>query len=147
MKIGINSGPAIIGNVGTEQRHNYTAVGETVNIAARLESVPGHYGCGLVIGGTTAEMVADSHLVCQLDRLQVRGKTEAISVYQVLCPRAAAEQAELSYVSAYSRALNAYRSRDFGRAAAWRSLGLDRPEFGAAPLFMAELSEKRAVSG
>src|SRR5262249_27240955 len=59
VKIGMNSGPAVVGNVGTEHRYNYTAVGETVNVASRLESVPGIYGCQIVIGPRTAELVRD----------------------------------------------------------------------------------------
>src|SRR5262249_45233570 len=54
VKIGLNSGRAVVGNVGAEDRFNYTAVGETVNIAARLESVPGDYGCRIVVGPATA---------------------------------------------------------------------------------------------
>src|SRR6202162_4685934 len=53
VKIGLNSGRAVVGNVGAEKRYNYTAVGETVNIASRLESVPGDYGCPIGVRPTT----------------------------------------------------------------------------------------------
>jgi class 3 adenylate cyclase/CHASE2 domain-containing sensor protein len=57
IKIGIHSGPAVVGNVGSAKRYNYTAVGETVNIAARLEGLPGVYGNSLLLGPTTGREV------------------------------------------------------------------------------------------
>ena len=73
IKIGLHSGPAIVGNVGSERRYNYTAVGETVNIASRLEGLPGIYGCPLLVGDTTR------------DRLSERiGKLRAARMDQVL---------------------------------------------------------------
>src|SRR5260370_32240358 len=73
VKIGINTGPAVVGNVGAPKRYNYTAVGETVNIAARLESVPEDYGCRIVVGPATAAAIADRFLLCELGWLQGKG--------------------------------------------------------------------------
>ena len=67
VKIGLNSGPAVVGNVGTVRRYNYTAVGETVNVASRLESVPTLFGCQVVIGPLTAELARDEFLMRELD--------------------------------------------------------------------------------
>jgi adenylate cyclase len=84
LKIGINSGPAVVGKVGAPERYNYTSVGETVNIAARLESLPGDYGCKIVIGTATAKAIEDRFLVCELDWMKVKGKAEAFPVYELL---------------------------------------------------------------
>ena len=117
VKIGVHSGPATMGNVGWARRFNYTAIGETVNIAARLESVPGDYTCRLVVGETTAAAAADAFLFCELDWLRVKGKREPIAVYEPLA------ETEQSYAAAYAKALGAYRAADFAAAhAQWSAL-------------------------
>src|SRR5262249_51872906 len=65
VKIGVNSGVAMVGNVGTQGRYNYTTVGETVNIAARLESVPEIYACQVVVAPETAVLTQDTFLLCE----------------------------------------------------------------------------------
>jgi adenylate cyclase len=126
VKIGVHSGPATMGNVGWARRFNYTAIGETVNIAARLESVPGDYACRLVVGETTAAAAADAFLFCELDWLRVKGKKEPIAIYE---PLADTEQA---YAAAYAKALAAYRNGDFAAAhAQWSTLAY--PGEGSGP--------------
>jgi class 3 adenylate cyclase len=110
LKIGINSGPAVVGNVGAPQRYNYTAVGETVNIAARLEGVPGDYGCNIVVGPATAKAIEDRFLVCELDLIKVKGKTEAFPVYELLGEKTAEDRAGLAYLAQYGAALACYRA-------------------------------------
>src|SRR6201999_3201673 len=116
VKIGINTGPAVVGNVGAPKRYNYTAVGETVNIAARLESVPDDYGCRIVVGPNTAAAIADRFVLCELDWIKVKGKVEAITVYELLSEKTAAAPAQLTYVAEYHTALEYYRAGDFAEA-------------------------------
>ena len=117
VKVGVHSGPATMGNVGWARRFNYTAIGETVNIAARLESVPGDYACRLVVGETTAAAAGEAFLFCELDWLRVKGKREPIAIHE---PLAETEQA---YAAAYAKALAAYRAADFAAAhAQWSTL-------------------------
>ena len=113
VKIGLCSGLATVGNVGTPKRFNYTAVGETVNIASRLESLPGTYGCRIVIAEETARRVADRMLLCELDRVRVKGKDQPLTVYEPLVDIAVATAADRAYVEAYHRGLERYRARDF----------------------------------
>src|SRR5262249_21667053 len=80
VKVGINTGAAVVGNVGAAKRYNYTAVGETVNIAARLESVPEDYGCRIVVGPSTAAAIADRFVLCEVDGMRGRGKEDAFAV-------------------------------------------------------------------
>ena len=123
VKIGLNSGRAVVGNVGAERRYNYTAVGETVNIAARLESVPGDYACRIVIGPATAAAIKDRFVVNELDWIKVKGKEEAIAVYELVAARAAADTAVPAYIDAYRAALERYRAGDFAAAEeGWRRL-------------------------
>ena len=122
VKIGINSGPATVGNVGAPKRYNYTAVGETVNIASRLESVPGDYGCRVVLGPRAAALAGGAFLLNELDWIKVKGKREPLAVFELVCDMAKAGAVERAYVSAYATALAAYRRRDFVAAQAlWQA--------------------------
>jgi adenylate cyclase/guanylate cyclase len=141
VKIGLNSGPAIAGNVGAPERYNYTAVGETVNIAARLESVPEDYGCRVVIGPNTAAAIGDHFAICELDWIKVKGKDAAFSVYQLIGEKSSVNDAELASLAQYEAALKRYRAGDFAVAEEiWRAEA-GHPNPGAAatspPLAMA----------
>jgi class 3 adenylate cyclase/CHASE2 domain-containing sensor protein len=140
VKIGLNSGPAVVGNVGAEKRYNYTAVGETVNIAARLESVPGDYACRIVVGPATAAAIRDRFVLNELDWIKVKGKEEPLAVYELVAERDAADAAVLAYPERYRDALERYRSGDFAAAEqCWRR-EVRHPFLGSAspPFVMAE---------
>jgi adenylate cyclase len=113
VKIGINTGPAVVGNVGAPNRYNYTAVGEIVNIAARLESVPEDYGCRIVVGPATAAAIADRFALCELDWIKVKGKDEAFSVFQLVGEKSSAASDEILYLEQYRAGLERYRAGDF----------------------------------
>jgi class 3 adenylate cyclase len=116
VKIGINTGPAVVGNVGAPKRYNYTAVGETVNIGARLESVPEDYGCRIVVGPATAAAIADRFALCELDWIKVKGKDEAFSVFQLIGEKSSVDPAESCYREQYRAGLERYRAGDFAAA-------------------------------
>jgi len=78
--IGINTGPCVIGNMGGEKRFDYSAIGDAVNVAARLESSTRKYTEDVLIGETTAKAV-QPFLVQPLDSIEVKGKSERLSVY------------------------------------------------------------------
>ncbi len=141
VKIGLNTGPAVIGNVGAPKRYNYTAVGETVNIAARLEGVPEDYGCRIVVGPNTAAAIGDRFVLCELDWIKVKGKDTAFSVYQLISEKSTANGAGFASLAQYEAGLKCYRAGDFAAAEKiWRSEA-DHPNPGAAgtspPLVMA----------
>lgn len=123
VKIGINSGPVVVGNVGTARRYNYTAVGETVNVASRLEGVPTLYGCPIVVGPRTAELAGDDILFRELDAVQVKGRALPLSVFEPLADRGAATPAQCELAKRYGEALVHYRAMRFGEALAlWEAL-------------------------
>jgi adenylate cyclase len=123
IKIALNTGPAVIGNVGAAKRYNYTAIGETVNVAARLESVPEDYGCAIVVGPRTAAAIADRFVLCELDWIRVKGKEEAFSVYELITEQSTASPAERAYPARFQAALERYRIGDFATAQQlWRFL-------------------------
>jgi class 3 adenylate cyclase len=138
VKIGINTGPAVVGNVGAPKRYNYTAVGETVNIAARLESVPEDYGCRIVVGPVTAAAIADRFVLCELDWIKVKGKDEAFSVFQLISGKSTAEPAEMRYREQYGTGLERYRAGDFATAEdIWRHEVTGSIPLSSAALIMA----------
>ena len=144
VKMGLNSGPAVIGNVGAPGRYNYTAIGETVNVAARLEGIPHDYGCPIVIGPATATAIADRFVVCELDWIQVKGKAEPIAIYELLAARGVEDEPAGRYASDYAAALTFYRQGDFaGAEAAWRPLRY--PQASADPSTPPEIMAARCA--
>jgi adenylate cyclase len=123
VKIGVNSGFAVVGNVGTERRYNYTAVGETVNVASRLESVPGLYGCAVVVSERTAELARETLVFRELDRIRVKGREAPLAIFEPLAEVSAADPGVRARAAAYEAALAAYREMRFEEAtAAWTAL-------------------------
>jgi adenylate cyclase len=123
VKIGLNSGPAVVGNVGTDKRYNYTAVGEMVNIAARLESVPVLYACQIVIGPRTAELAGAEFLLRELDAIQVKGRDAPLVVFEPLAEQAQATLDQRARAQRFAEALAHYRAMRFTEAAAiWEAL-------------------------
>ena len=84
MGLGINTGSVVVGNMGSDQRFDYTCLGDSVNLAARLEGQSKPYGVKLVLGARTAEQVCEEFNVVELDSIAVKGKTEPVSIYTVV---------------------------------------------------------------
>ena len=84
MGLGINTATVVVGNMGSDQRFDYTCLGDGVNLAARLEGQSKPYGVKLVVGPQTAESVGDVYQVIELDLIAVKGKTKPVSIYTVL---------------------------------------------------------------
>ena len=81
MGLGINSASVVVGNMGSDQRFDYTCLGDGVNLAARLEGQSKNYGVRIVLGTTTAKYVKDEYDVLELDNIAVKGKTEGVTIY------------------------------------------------------------------
>jgi adenylate cyclase len=84
MGLGINTATVVVGNMGSDQRFDYTCLGDGVNLAARLEGQTKPYGVKLIVGPQTAESVGDVYQVVELDLIAVKGKTEPVSIFTVL---------------------------------------------------------------
>ena len=84
MGLGINTDTVVVGNMGSDQRFDYTCLGDGVNLASRLEGQSKPYGVKIIIGPKTAEYVQETYQVIELDLLAVKGKTEPVKIYTVL---------------------------------------------------------------
>jgi len=81
MGLGINSASVVVGNMGSDQRFDYTCLGDGVNLASRLEGQSKPYGVKIVLGQRTAELVKDTYPVAELDCIAVKGKTQGVKIY------------------------------------------------------------------
>ncbi len=136
MRIGINTGPVVVGNLGSKDRFAYTVIGDAVNLAARLEPVNRLYGTGIMLSGATAALVAGRIPLREVDRVRVKGKTEPTGLFSP------SEDAAL--VAATDAAIAAYRSRDWDAAeAAWRRVDAIKPGDGIAIEYLGRIEVNR----
>jgi adenylate cyclase len=110
MGLGINTDTVVVGNMGSDQRFDYTCLGDGVNLAARLEGQSKPYGVKIILGPKTAEYVRDQYQVIELDLIAVKGKTEPARIYTVV------EKKDTAAERAHIRFLDAYRNGEWGRA-------------------------------
>jgi len=116
MRVGLNSGPAVVGNMGSKTRFDYTMLGDAVNLAARLEGVNKQFGTYTMISANTlAELPADSGFACrELSRIAVVGKKIPVTVYEPM--RIAEYQARRATLEAFAAALALYYAGKFNEA-------------------------------
>jgi adenylate cyclase len=116
VRIGINTGVALVGNIGSQTRMNYTVMGDAVNLASRLEGLNKAYGTRVMVGEATAAQVGNAMLLRPLDWVAVKGKATAVLVHELLAEAPSADGKEKRAAALHWEALQLYRQRYFNAA-------------------------------
>lgn len=115
VRLGLHSGPVVAGNVGSKERLDYTVLGGTVNLAARLETVNKVYGTRILISEATRQQLPNTFLVRELDRVQVRGREGPVTIFELL-GHADPDAALPLWLSRFDAGRRAYLHRDWHQA-------------------------------
>lgn len=116
IRIGLNSGTVIAGNVGGGKQFNYTVLGDQVNLASRLESVNKFYDTKVMMSDTTRSALGDAFVVREIDTIRVMGKQTPVTVFELLGSKESISEKALSFANHYEKALELYRKRMFNES-------------------------------
>ncbi len=134
--VGINTGPMLVGNMGSKRRFNFTIMGDSVNLASRLEGINKQFGTNLIISESTFAHVKDQVVARELDLIRVKGKLQPVKVYELLgltgdLPRYS------DLVGRFEKGLEAYRSGQWKTAIEiFEDLARDHPQDAPSHVFL-----------
>lgn len=138
-RIGIHMGDAIVGNLGSSERLNYTAIGDTINIASRLEGINKNYKTKIIVSDTVYEQIKDQFLLRMLDCVVVEGRTQSCLIYELLTDNILTLEFDLeAYNLCFEKGFSAYKEQRWDDAIICFKNCLEiYPTDAIAPIFIA----------
>ncbi len=116
MRLGLCTGPAVVGNMGSKNRMDYTMMGDTVNTAARLEGTNKIYGIYTLVSESTYKATGDKIIGREIDYVYVIGKKDPVTIYEIIGYSDDVDDPRRETLASYGKGLTAYRSRNWNEA-------------------------------
>ncbi len=136
IRIGINTGSMLVGNMGSKQRFDFTAMGDSVNLGSRLEGANKSYKTNIIIGESTYERVKDEFVCMELDSVKVKGRKRPVRIYSLLGSKELLEIPE-TIVSQFNEAVNVYKARKWEEAIKiFENIAAKDPNFYPAQVYI-----------